>query len=354
MITYNLKRIYRVLVGIYLWLTQYKKRVPSENTKIVYFNLNHNKFERYIYLFVKFFLIEGYTVYIKRNFSFIGNLEKYSIKLLNEEGVIIHNGKPKLNFLLQFSSVRADNYIELSFDYFSKPNDTTIKSYHIPMSMHPDIYYLSIWQKNESAVRRYRSVFFAGNFDKNFYDTITQTGKFNLMSRLHIYEILKTHKSTVIPLTPSEFKENLTDGKIFVVDKENFSVPIEKMRDTLSKFSFFMACPGVSMPFSHNIIEAMSCSCIPIIEKGYAVLFQPPLVHLKTALVFDGKDLNLQDTLNIAVNMSDEDINDLSQNVRNYYNRNLTPSAVIKAIFDCRPDIVYLNAEAHSVSLLNK
>ena len=58
------------------------------------------------------------------------------------------------------------------------------------------------------------------------------------------------------------------------------------LRPTLAKFRYYMAYPGVFMPFSHNVFEAMSVGCIPIIEDKYADLFQPKLEHLKNSFKF--------------------------------------------------------------------
>lgn len=58
------------------------------------------------------------------------------------------------------------------------------------------------------------------------------------------------------------------------------------LRPILAKFRYSMAFNGVFMPFSHNVIEAMSVGCIPIIEYKYADLIQLKLEHLKNSFIF--------------------------------------------------------------------
>src|SRR5262245_5675079 len=119
-----LKRIKRVTIGMYRWQIYKEKLSPeiSSQEKNVYFDLSENKFERYLYLFVKFFLLEGYSVHFKRNFHFIGDLEYYSLWLLKEEGVFFCKSKP-VNTKLSISDCSRVGDISISYDYFSSSTD---------------------------------------------------------------------------------------------------------------------------------------------------------------------------------------------------------------------------------------
>jgi hypothetical protein len=53
---------------------------------------------------------------------------------------------------------------------------------------------------------------------------------------------------------------------------------MDELRHWLAKFDFYFALPGVVMPFSHNIIEAISVGCIPFIQQSSSHLFLSQLV----------------------------------------------------------------------------
>jgi hypothetical protein len=61
---------------------------------------------------------------------------------------------------------------------------------------------------------------------------------------------------------------------------------MEELRPTLSHFNFFLACPGFIMPYSHNVVEAMSVGAIPVIQDTYAHMFFPTLKHNINAIIF--------------------------------------------------------------------
>jgi hypothetical protein len=107
------------------------------------------------------------------------------------------------------------------------------------------------------------------------------------------------------------------------------------------------------MPFSHNIIEAMSVGCIPIIEENYALKFQPSFIHLENALIFKHSQENLVETIDLAFSLGDVKLHEMINNVRNYYSSYLTPKKVIQQLMDVEPSTCFLNAEAFSASYIN-
>ena len=129
----------------------------------------------------------------------------------------------------------------------------------------------------------------AGNFDENTYTTTQQDGIFKALSRLWIYSFLQSKQS----LYPIHSLQNLydfytsdIDCKIILINRLKLNIPMDELRQWLAKFDFFFALPGVVMPFSHNIIEAMSVGCIPFLQQSYAEMFKPPLINNIQAVTF--------------------------------------------------------------------
>ncbi len=135
--------------------------------------------------------------------------------------------------------------------------------------------------------------------------------------------------------------------------KENYQIPIEEVRDLTSKFKYYLCCPGVVMPLCHNIIEAMSVGTVPIIQKQYAEVMYPNLVHLKNALIFE----NLEDLDHLIethlFEITEENFEEMKKNVLAYYQDFLTPNAVVKSINNnIGKSVIYLNAEHRSINLI--
>ena len=222
-------------------------------------------------------------------------------------------------------------------------------SFYVPMSMHPYLYKDHYWDVSYNNEKRFNSVFFGGSFRKDAYHHLTSFRIFPVMNRLEIRERISRMPVAVFPATVDELNEHFADGKIIIADRQRFSISQAQWRRHLSKFSFFLACPGVSMPMAHNIVEAMSCGCIPIIEEGYASLFIPPLSDGKNALVFNQSARTLEDVLLTALDLPAESVSDMRTKVLSYYESHLTPHAVVSAIENTKPRTIFLNAEAHSV-----
>lgn len=339
----------RVFIGYYRWRVSGRRLAAfnKKHSRKVYFDLRENKFERYLYLFIKFFLLEGYQVYIRRRFRFLGDLETYSKWLLKEDGVYFCTGPPQ-NCLVKFSDQPEGDELLLSYDYFSAHANTP-GSYHVPMSMHPFMYKDLYWDVDFTYEPHVQSVFFAGSFRRDAYHHLTAFQAFNVLNRIEVLQELVSLDETELPRSVDELNGQMAAGKVIIVDRAQFSISQGQWRRYLSKFDFFLACPGVSMPLAHNLVEAMSCSCIPVIEKEYAALFTPSLVADREAVIFDQEEFTLPQAIQKALAMQQEQREAMRSNVFEYYRKYLTPHGVVSQIMESRPPVVYLNAEAHSV-----
>lgn len=91
---------------------------------------------------------------------------------------------------------------------------------------------------------------------------------------------------------------------------------VEKWLPTIAKADFFLCPPGIVMPMSHNIVEAMSVGTIPI--TNYPEWMDPPLRDGITCLTFEDVD-DLFTALDRAINMTSSEIETMRGHVLDYY-----------------------------------
>jgi glycosyltransferase involved in cell wall biosynthesis len=301
--------------------------------------------------------IQGYTIYIPDDKKVIKILNKskgefiYTHWLLSDK--IVKFGNPPTNLNGQYS-ISAD---QLSNDYFSSKNLNC--TYHVPMCCYPLFYKKSqIFENlNLSSSKRKRSVFMAGNFDAEYYGQIDNSPVFNQPSRRKIVDFLKEkkyHKTTRSVMQLEEYIDGETDNDVILIDtNEDFKIPFTSLFNYLSKFEFFLALPGITIPQSHNLIEAMACGCIPIIHKEYAGLMQPPLEDGINAFLFSDLE-ELHKLILRTFEIQDVLFNKISKNVTFYYTSFLTPEAVVDEIIKPELDCIYIQAEHVSLNLKSK
>jgi hypothetical protein len=323
---------------------------PKE--KRIFFDVSQVEKNRYLYNLVKFFKLNGYTVYLPKNKELIcrlcikGGEYKYSSFILNGDVKIGKPGDGKQTIILAI-----DN---LSNDYFSKR--VSENSYYVPMSQYP-LFYNDVHITTDVLKTRKMSVFMSGNFNSEFYYKIATDGVFDVLSRRDIFNFLVQQPYFYQITTYEEllnFLESSIDFKTILIDASNsFRIKLLELKYILQKFNFFMALPGIDIPQSHNLIEAMEVGCIPIIQKTYSDLLYPPLVHNVNALIYETKD-ELDLFIKEILKQNEEVILFLRKNVLDYYDKYLTPKAVVDAIVNNNYDKIYIQGEHISLKLLMK
>jgi hypothetical protein len=324
-----------------------------EQSKQVYFNISDPRiYNRYLYTLVKAFLIEGYTVVFPKTFNqfrFLHHPKEYLGLLGNEVQVVFKT------ITKSFNGIEI-NSTNLTADYFSKIETSHENSafYYVPIAQHPLMYHRQLWNSNINYVPRKTSIFMIGNFDSLGYERIKHTSP-NIISRIAIYNFLNDKNLLTSYSKPHEFQAFLTsneDHKCILIKREDFSLPMQELRPTFSKFHFFLACPGYVMALCHNINEAMSVGTIPILQRDYANLFVPKLKHEVNAIIFDNLD-DLAQKIKNSYNYTYTKLDEMHNNVFYYYESYLTPKKVVESIEKNHPNTIYLLAEGHSVALKN-
>ncbi|MFD0836296.1 hypothetical protein ACFQ0I_11000 [Mariniflexile aquimaris] len=364
-IEYISLKIPRIAYMEYLKVKRKSKAFNKKQTdKALIINCSNPEiYHRYFYGLIKFFSIEGYTIYFPTfNFKYFKHNVHTKYKspwnqhqLIYQEGLICLEEAPN----------KSKNSIELNEnnlnpDYFTcyfKTDIIKTNSYHIPISMHPKFYNNNYWDKEVSYLsKRKRSIFMVGNFGSAFYSGYSAT-PFNSDGRIEVFQHLNKEKILREFNTRIEFddflKSNDDDNVCIILDSNKIRIDISELREVLNNFYFYLALPGSVMPFSHNIIEALSVGSILIIHEEYAKMMSPELKHLKNAIIYNDLE-DLTNKINLAYNLNEKELFYLRDKAKEYYNLHLTPKAVVNKIVTGNYDMMYLLAEHLSVDILEK
>jgi hypothetical protein len=328
-----------------------KKKDINSSSPCVWLDINGNSYIRFSYMVTKYLELEGYQVYLKPNLKFLLSLGDPYAKLIIEENKTLFSSKVPTNAVAVFSdkTSETDQFKFISNDYYSTIFNEPENSYHVPLGLHPNMYRKGLWNKPVSHTNKKLSIFFAGNFDEFEYKRLAKQKKFKMLDRVSLLKLIESLPNSTFPKTYNALLNDAKDGQIDIVNQAYFRVSEEALRQTIANYYFFIACPGVVSPLSHNLFEAMSVGAIPIIHQLYADMFNPKLENFKNAIIYD--DENFVEKLNEALTFSKEQADSMRLNVINYYNENATPKAIVKNLVDPKYKFYFLSAGRTSVNL---
>lgn len=348
-------KISRKLLDVKLYLIYLKRSERNKADPIkpcIYLDLQANSYVRASYVLSQYFHLQGYQVFFKPNLKFMLNLAAPYARLIIEDDICRFAREKPAQTVLSLSDAQPtpSGFLPISNDYLTKIASQEPGSYYVPLGMHPNMYKKKLWDQQVNMGDRVRAVFFAGSFDPFEYKRLAKHKKFNMLDRLTIEKLVKALPNSTFPKSYEALLSNRKDGQIDMVDKANFRVPMEILRDTIAKYAFFIACPGVDMPLSHNLIEAMSVGTIPIIHREYARMFTPIFEHHKNAIIFDDGDFVSK--VNAAIQIDPEKLQAMSAEVLAYYEDHFTPKAVVNKLLSKKYNQIYLSAGRTSVGIM--
>lgn len=321
----------------------------SENRptgEIVLVDLSDRRVEVYYYPLLVH-LSTAYHVVIRYRFGFLGSFNKYYHHLKRVKNISVQFWNSTNEAMLLISDRKYHwhttfkKIYRISFDVYSKQDENG----HImmPFPMHPNVYdsnqlfNLKVFQ---SRPRRMKLTF-SGNLLKNAYANPVIHDFFNLMNRLELVDSLRKG------LSAEQFKnidhryelKSLNDYcNKFILMNWSWSseyefldarVPDSEWFDFLSGSDFFLAAPGVRMPYCQNIIEAMSVGTIPIIQ--FNKLFDPPLIDQMTCISFYDQK-SLLEAVEKIMSMSDAEISIMRRHVISYYENHLSGESFVSRL----------------------
>lgn len=250
---------------------------------------------RYGFQLINYLHLAGYQIAFYKSTEFLSKLHGYDRLIFKLPGITIFKKKminphTTIDFLFYSTNknvtppVECNIKYELSLDYFNKKYSSSSSVLRLPFFIHPIMnQYLPVKKQK----KRNRILFYGS--DDAGYDSEVIKNRFQLMSRSEVYRIVE--KSGLDFISPDSYEmleQQLNDPEIkdafFFLNSSKVWIPAQRWMSVLASFDFFIATPGIMMPHSHNIIEAMCAETVPVLQ--YVDWFFPPLIHEENSIYF--------------------------------------------------------------------
>jgi hypothetical protein len=364
---------------VVFFYTYYKKRVTEclvnrreKYPKEVLFDINSRIEQRYFVYMLYCYSQAGYRVFLMCNIHFIGNLTGYAKSVANLKSLrLAYTYKEISAELLQFVNIENNvpikfkNTITLSLEMM--PNGKLICDERLlPYPMIPRLYFsgcindVITFRNNVRTIK----ILFSGNQNRLVYDNKFFRQAFGKSNRIEIIDSLKAKlkPNEILIMSPLDCNASIYYNKfvLFEWNRNSFKqidvpgrIPNTKWLKILSSTDFFLACPGFVQPVCHNLIEAMSVGCIPILEHPEFMF--PNLVHMKNAIVFSGDD-DLLLKIREVLAMGNDQILRMREAVINYYDNFLSPDALVRKFQTRKPSqkLFFINSDAYFQNIIRK
>lgn len=338
------------------WLKQQNTAIP-DNQPLVVFDFRDSRIDgpqgrRFYCLFI-FFIRAGFYPVLSENYFFLGNIqEKYKKLCLRETFSVLPHTQP----------IPGGNYILVTDKWYSnysraaqqvillnyQPDYTPdAPCFPMPFPMFPPIYA----NRQDLQLTRYRqqprpwNIFFGGDAEPEKYNKNSIRDIYTKLSRAQILELLRdnlTHGDEYRELhSNTELDKALAHNirGLVVMNTRQCKVEPINWLSTLANSNFFLACPGVRYPMSHNLIEALAVGSIPITQ--YPEMFFPALEDGKNCLVFNS-ETELLEKVQQAMAMPTEQIASMRRAAQDYYDTYLNPRSCIQQLLARHPRHVSL------------
>jgi hypothetical protein len=331
-------------------------KANRQQRPVLVLSLKHLK-QRYLFLIAQSFMRAGFFVLLDRRISrqSYWDTDGYARLVFEEPHLKAVDRLPedcsKVFLCLDHEGIPQNGWRKvIRVDYDIQKGLSLPGAIVAPYWMHPNVYRSSLvdtihyWRLGPRPVR----LFFAGNLSRDRYSSTGPllNGKLN---RLEILEyILKEFASdTTLVQDPGSLKEILGGGsqeKIVIFDGTKARLGREEWFPALGRCEYFLAMPGVRMPMSHNLIEAMALGSIPVLN--YPDWLSPCLVHGENCLAFSERE-SVGQAVEAVLKATHEDTRRLRGAVLDYFDTYMPPSAFIGPAIECpeRLVTVYVNAE---------
>lgn len=233
-------------------------------------------------------------------------------------------------------NVEAEKIVHIAYDYTSKL-DLSANHFVLPYSIHyrlatnPTIDEIAILNRNK---RRSVRIFFAGNYNPDYYDHPIIRDDYGKLTRHNIITQLRNHSAVWVIKDEHElanvFSDSTYHNQVIIIDTTRFRLDQTRWLDYLANADFFVAPPGVLMPMCHNIIEAMAVGTIPI--TNYPDWFLPEhLENMVNCISFSSPE-SLINQIEAVLSMDGAEIELLRANTIAYYKHWLSPSQAINRL----------------------
>jgi len=336
------------------WLQQQRRDIPQD-MPVVVFDFRDSRIDgpqgrRFYCLFI-YFIRAGFYPVLRENYLALGNIkDKYKKLCLQEHfSVLAHERDLPQDYLLVtdkwYSGLAhaAKKIISVNYKTDYTAGDDC---FPMPFPMFPPIYaarqdlHLNLYRQQS----RQWQIFFGGDAEPGKYNKKSIRNIYAKLSRAQLLEILTRTLSpeNMVELQNDAARQSAEEKKhngLVVMNTRHCKVQAEDWLTTLARSRFFLACPGVRYPMSHNIIEAMAVGSIPITQ--YPEMFFPPLEDGKNCLTFSN-ETELQVAIIKAMSMSESAITTMARAATDYYDQYLSAPSSIQRLLLHKPNRVSL------------
>ncbi|MDT0632206.1 glycosyltransferase [Rubrivirga litoralis] len=222
--------------------------------------------------------------------------------------------------------------LPVDYDFYGAPADALVA----PYTMHPLVYDRGDHRPSNLAALRARArsvgVLFLGNNSVGSYSSGPVVDVFRLTPRAPLLAKLDGLMKSIpapadAPLVggvPRGTPDDIAAGAAAdqAVQTDGWRVADEEFLRALALASFFVAAPGVAIPHSHNIVEAMAVGTVPV--TGYGHFMRPALTD-REAVLFSGGDI--REAVERALAMPEAERAEMSAAAAVYYDNHLSGAA---------------------------
>ncbi|WP_435689610.1 glycosyltransferase [Rubritalea sp.] len=312
---------------------------------------------RYLHHIITEFEALGYHICYAKHFRFLATFTEktYKTLLLEHEFSIIDSAisYPNASIVVTDRTIQPANPTQkiITVIYDERiPSPSEAEAFSLPFFVHPRVHDKRLISKlarvNLFENERPIQILFAGNIKHPTYDHPLLNEKYQILSRHQCIDTIRTSLPTEQFYQPDSFEQlyKAPFSPSFTLSSyPTCKIPQYLWLKVMSSAQFFLAAPGVHMPFCHNLIEALACGTIPILQ--YSQYLTPHLEHKKNCLIFEDAS-SLEDMVNYALQASPEEILTLRQGALEYYEEFLSPGRFSsKMLKDSNPTVkLYVNA----------
>ncbi|SMD36470.1 hypothetical protein SAMN04488029_2911 [Reichenbachiella faecimaris] len=327
----------------------YKKLRKTKPTKpVIFFELEDNYWHRYLLILCHFFENKGFQIIIMPKLKFMSNWA--TLALADQLPDVKFQSTTHFELCISSKLKKRKNTKHLFTDYFQP--QISSDAFKIPMPMVDTMYKLGYYKKSKALStqeKRNIKIFYVGNINKG-HNTPTILECFNILDRNQIIDIITRNFADSIAKPPGSDIEMLNmKAEIVIFDRKELNIRPEMLLEALANCQFILGPPGVVMPQTHFIVEAMSVGCIPIIE--FPEIFDTPLDD-SNSVIFDG-ETDLKEKIKYVLSLPDDRIREMHTNVIQFYDDHLSIDAVVGNILNPRYQSLFLNCENYSVQQMN-
>ena len=222
-------------------------------------------------------------------------------------------------------------------DYEEKlPDSSEPDAFTLPFFMHPRVHDSGQVNRLNTAdlvsKERCMKILFAGNDKYPTYDNPLLPNRYKILSRHRCLETLRQNLPPEQFFKPKAYEdlfESPHQPAFTLSSYPSCKIPQKLWLETVAMAEFYLATPGVHMPFCHNLIEALAAGSIPILQ--YPQYLQPHLEHSKNCLVFDDAE-SLAEVVNFAMTAPAEAVAQLRKGAMQFYEDYLKPGSFSKKL----------------------